>query len=321
MIKRWILLVTVVFFVLSCVKKTKEAGILPDVPEGAQAVSLLGDPLYPATPYEDVLEKYEEAKLDYESDPANVENIIWYGRRTAYLGNFREAIRIYSEGIAKFPDDARLYRHRGHRYISIRAFDRAIADFERAVSLIRGREDEVEPDGMPNALNIPVSTLHTNIWYHLGLAYYLKNDLENALRVYRQGIQASTNDDMRVATTHWLYMSLRLMDKEEEARTALDPIHADMNVIENQAYYQLCLFYKGEIPLASLTDPEFSTIMNDAVAYGIGNWYFYNGQREKAKDIFQKLLQNEVWASFGYIAAEADFARAFVQETEHEKSR
>ncbi len=319
--KQWIFLLTVAFFILSCVNKTSHVDILPEVPEGAQAVSLLGDPLYPATPYEDVLEKYDEAKTDYESGPKNVDNIIWYGRRTAYLGNFREAIRIYSEGINRFPDDARLYRHRGHRYISIRAFDRAIADFERAVSLIGGKEDEVEPDGMPNALNIPVSTLHTNIWYHLGLAYYLKNDLKNALRVYRQGIRASTNDDMRVATTHWLYMTLRLMDKEEEARTALDPIHADMDVIENQAYYQLCLFYKGEIPLASLTDPEFSAIMNDAVAYGIGNWYFYNGQREKAKAIFQKLLQNEVWASFGYIAAEADFARAFVQETEHEKSR
>ena len=165
MVKQWIFLLTVAFFILSCVNKTSHVDILPEVPQGAQAVSLLGDPLYPATPYENVLEKYEEAKTDYESDPANVENIIWYGRRTAYLGNFREAIQIYSEGIDRFPDDARLYRHRGHRYISIRAFDRAIVDLERAVSLIRGQKDEVEPDGMPNAMNIPVSTLHTNIWY------------------------------------------------------------------------------------------------------------------------------------------------------------
>ena len=50
----------------------------------------------------------------------DVDNIIWYGRRTAYLGDYREAIRIFSEGIEKHSKDARMYRHRGHRYISIR---------------------------------------------------------------------------------------------------------------------------------------------------------------------------------------------------------
>ncbi len=64
----------------------------------------------------------------------------------------------------------------------IREFDRAIQDFEKAATLIEGTEDKIEPDGLPNAQNIPVSTLHTNIWYHLGLAYYLQHDLENALR-------------------------------------------------------------------------------------------------------------------------------------------
>ena len=63
-----------------------------------------------------------------------------------------------------------MYRHRGHRYVSIREFDRAIADLEYAATLIEGTEDEIEPDGMPNAMNIPVSSLHSNIWYHLGLA-------------------------------------------------------------------------------------------------------------------------------------------------------
>ena len=37
--------------------------------------------------------------------------------------------------------------------------------------MIAGKEDSIEPDGMPNPQNIPVSSLHTNIWYHLGLAY------------------------------------------------------------------------------------------------------------------------------------------------------
>ena len=61
-----------------------------------------------------------------------------------------------------------MYRHRGHRYITVAQFDRAIADFEKAVALIKGTPDEIEPDGAPNPTGKPRSTLHFNIWYHLG---------------------------------------------------------------------------------------------------------------------------------------------------------
>ena len=194
--------------------------ILSEVPEGAQAVSLRGESLFSRDPSEDALAKLEEARKAYEADSESADNLIWYGRRMAYTGDYREAIRIYTEGIRKFPDDARIYRHRGHRYISIREFDRSIEDYEKAATLIEGTEDQIEPDGMPNAQNIPVSSLHTNIWYHLALAYYLNHDLENALRVNRKGIEASTNDDMFVATMHWLYMTLRLMEMDDEAERA-----------------------------------------------------------------------------------------------------
>ena len=285
----------------------------PPANEGkiVQAVSKLGKNLYSAEPSESALELYEEAKANFKMAHNNPDALIWYGRRTAYLEKYREAIEIYTVGIEKFPEDARLYRHRGHRYISIREFDKAIEDFEKAASLIEGTEDTIEPDGMPNAQNIPVSSLHTNIWYHLGLSYYLQNDLENALRVYREGIKASPNADNLVSTTHWLYMTLRLLGQEEVAKKALIPILPEMNVIENTVYHNLCLFYKGKLLLENLTDSEFTTIMNDALAYGIGNWYFYNGEQEKAKEVFQKILEGESWASFGYIAAEADFSRNF----------
>jgi tetratricopeptide (TPR) repeat protein len=307
------LFVTVLFvaFLISCGQQTQNNDPQDKEENIVQALSKLGKNLYAAEPSEAALEKYAEAKADFENNPDSPDALIWYGRRTAYLGKYREAIDIYSEGIVKFSEDARLYRHRGHRYISVREFDKAIADFEKAAALIAGTEDTIEPDGMPNPQNIPVSSLHTNIWYHLGLAYYLENDLENALRTYQEGILASQNDDMLVATTHWLYMTLRLLGKDEEAEIALEPIQAEMNVIENQAYHKLCLFYKGALRLEDLTDPEFSSVMNDALAYGIGNWYFYNGNREQAKNVFQKILEGESWASFGYIAAESDFARNF----------
>lgn len=302
-----------IFFLSSC--KDNVAIIKDDLftplPDSVQAISLLGDTLYTSSPYENVLLKYDTAKRNYEAAPDDAEKIIWYGRWTAYKGDFRKAIQLFTEGITKFPEDARMYRHRGHRYISIREFDKAIADFEKAAQLIEGKQDQIEPDGQPNALNIPISTLHSNIWYHLGLAYYLKNDLVKALPVYERAVKESNNDDKLASTTHWLYMTYRLMGNDSAAARVLVPIKKEMNIIENKSYQQLCLLYKNEMPVDSIMNPNGASSSNDAVLYGIANWYFYNGNKAKAKEAYERILKGKGWASFGYIAAEADYFRRF----------
>ena len=281
---------------------------LPDVPAGAQAVSLTGEALFSPAPGEGAVERLAQAKNDYDADPSDADNIIWYGRRTAYTGDFRGAIEIFSEGIEKHPGDARMYRHRGHRYISIREFDRAIDDLEQAAGLIAGTQNEIEPDGLPNALNIPISSLHGNIWYHLGLAYYLKQDWENAYRAYLNGFNSGRNDDNRVSTTHWLYSIKRRMGDEEGAAKHLEVISADMNIIENMSYHNLCLFYKGELSADELLGDGEDTSAGAAVVYGVGNWFNYTGDEERAQEVLGGLLETSSWAAFGFIAAEADFA-------------
>ncbi len=296
---------------VTAAEESPASSILPDVPDGVQAISLLGEELRASPPGESVLENLAAAKAEYERDQNDADAIVWYGRRLGYTQDYRGAIKVFSEGIEKHPDDARFYRHRGHRYISIREFDRAIADFEHAATLIEGTEDTVEPDGAPNPAGIPVSTLHSNIWYHLGLAYYLKGDLENALRVYETAIAQSPNDDMRVATTHWQYMTLRLLGRKEDAIAALEPIRPDMNVIESMAYHQLCLLYKGEAETGVVLTSGITDAGGDSALYGVGNWYFYNGETEKARETFEQMLAESGWASFGRIAAESDLARKF----------
>lgn len=252
--------------------------------------------------------KLEEAKAQFDKNPKDADAVIWLGRRTAYLGKYKEAIEIYTKGLSVHPNDARLYRHRGHRFITLRCFDDAINDFEKAAKLTKGKPDEIEPDGMPNAKNIPTSTLQSNIWYHLGLAYYLKGDFKKALNAYREDIKVSKNPDMLVATTHWLYMTLRRLNQNKEAEKALEPIKDGMDIIENQAYYTLLKMYQGKLtPEKILEDMEKSGngLNNVSVAYGIGKWYLYNGQREKAFEVFRKITSSDQWASFGFIAAEA----------------
>lgn len=285
--------------------------ILPDVPDGVQAISLLGEELKAGDASERLLDNLAAARADYEKDPDDADNIIWLGRRLGYVQDYRGAIEAFSEGIRKHPDDARFYRHRGHRYISIREFDRAIADLEKAAELIAGTGDEVEPDGAPNPAGIPVSTLHSNIWYHLGLAYYLKGDLDNALRVYEIAIAETPNDDMRVATTHWLYMTLRLLDRDEDAIAALGPIHEDMNVIESMPYHQLCLMYKGEAETGRVLTSNITEAGGDSAKYGIANWHYYNGRLDEARAGFEDMIATSGWASFGRIAAESDLARKY----------
>ena len=281
-----------------------------------EATSLLGKPLYAAEQPAEIRAKNEAnlaaAKADYEKNPASADAAIWVGRRTAYLGRFRDAIDVYSAAIATHPSEPRLLRHRGHRYISVREFDKAIADLSKAASLVANRPDEVEPDGQPNSRGIPTSTLKTNIYYHLGLAHYLKGDFAKAADAYRLCMEHSKNADMQVATAHWQYMTLRRLNRTAEAAKVLEPINASMEVFENGSYHKLLLMYKGEATPDTLMEAVKKGGLDGAtIGYGVANWHLYNGRKEPAREILQQIVDANAaqWASFGYLAAEAELAQ------------
>ena len=292
------------------------------LPPGAETRSLLGQPLVPPALPPAVREAYEqrlaEARRGYEHTPNDADSLIWLGRRIAYLGHYREAIALFGEGIRKHPADARMYRHRGHRYITLRQLDLAIADLERADRLERGKPDRVEPDGLPNAMGIPTSTLQSNIRYHLGLAYYLQGRFDQAAVFYRRDVAAARergNADMLVASSHWLYMALRRQGKVAEAARVLEPITPQLAVIENGVYRDLLLMYRADGRSGGQAEgaADSGSVEDVTRAYGVGNWHLYNGRPEPAYAIFRKILESPQWGAFGYIAAEAELARR--QET------
>lgn len=281
-----------------------------------EAVSLLGDTLreFPLTP--ETRARYEsqlaEARAAYDRTPGDADSVIWLGRRLAYAGRLREAIDVYSRGILLHPDDARLYRHRGHRYITLREFDRAVIDFEQAAVLAAGREDEVEPDGQPNAQNMPIGTLHSNIDYHLALAYYLQGEFGRALPVYARELERSGNDDRRVSIAYWYYLALRRLGRDAEAAALLVPITERMNVIENGAYHRLLLMFKGELPPDSILSVDAGgqmSVADASSAYGLASWHLVNGRESAAMDLFRRIIAGGQWPAFGYIGAEAELAR------------
>ncbi len=277
-----------------------------------EATSLLGQPLDPPQLSAEQRARLEgdlaQARADYEKNPGAADAIIWLGRRTAYLGHFREAIAIFSDGIRRHPGDARLYRHRGHRYLTVRQLDRAIADFEKAAALIAGQPDQVEPDGQPNAQNIPTSTLQSNIWYHLGLAHYLQGEFAKSAEAFSKCLQVARNDDNLVAASNWLYLALARQGRSAEAQEVLAPIHKDLKVIENHAYHTLLRMHQGEIAPQAVLASAQDDLDRATLGYGVGAWHLLRGDRAQAEKIFRNIVNGPLWPAFGHLAAEADLA-------------
>jgi tetratricopeptide (TPR) repeat protein len=300
---------------VSCSQKSESTTEATSTPIPV-ATSLNGEPFYEPKRTEAQQAKLDSnlqvAKRNFENDPSE-ENYIWYGRREGYLMHLDEAIRIFTEGLQKYPDSYRLYRHRGHRYISARNFGNARSDFEKAAELMEGKPLETEPDGQPNKLNIPLSSTQFNVWYHLALAHYLLGDFEKAEKAYLECLAVSDNDDSKVAVYDWLYMTYRRQDKKAEASRLLESVTDKMNIIENDSYYNRLKMYKGLSKPEELlsVDPsaEDYDLSMATQGYGVGNWYLYNGDEQKAKEVFGKVTAGSLFAAFGFIAAENDLAK------------
>jgi tetratricopeptide (TPR) repeat protein len=276
-----------------------------------EATSLAGRPLYPMELANRAALEADlaRAEQDLAARPGDADAIIWVGRRLAYLWRYQDAIAMFSRGVAAHPDDPRMSRHRGHRYITTRQFDRATADLERAVALITGTRDEIEPDGAPNPSGKPRSTLHFNVWYHLGLAYYLKGDFERAARAYEECMKVSTNDDAIAATSDWQWMTLMRLGRKADAARLLERITPKMEILENASYHRRLLMYKGLERPDALLEAGADPLTLATQGYGVGNWYYVTGDRARAREVFEQVVSGPYWSAFGYIAAEADLQR------------
>lgn len=235
------------------------------------------------------------------ADPSNIDLIIALGRAQANAWRYNDAIATYTRGIALAPSDARLYRHRGHRYISTRQFDKAVKDLKKASEL---------------------NDKDFDIWYHLGLAHYLRGEFAKAAAAYekcyavaeaeraKSDTRKEGRDDSLIAISDWLYMTWRRLGNQAAADKILDRIVPGMLVRENKSYYDRLLFYKGINRESNLVNVEKATDLEIAtVGYGIGNWHLYNGNRARADEYFRRIVAGKYWPAFGFIAAEAELAR------------
>lgn len=295
--------------IFACQPQNQEPAF-ESLPLSAQTISLLGDTLktdIQPLP-ERLLIRIDSLSAEALDEDRVVDHLIWEARKVAYDGNYRESVQLFTDAIHQFPEEPRLYRHRGHRYITLRAFDQAIQDFQKAARLFEGQEDITEQDGLPNDQNQPLSSLQTNTWYHLGLAHYLKGEYEQANLAYENGLQVSANNDMTVGFTYWKYMTLRKLGRDVEAGNLLETISPDMELFENTSYHELLMVFKGIFTPEELLSQVNSELDNSTLSYGLGFWHDINGRNERAQQIWQQVYDSNNWAAFGFIASEAEMA-------------
>ena len=286
---------------------------LPQLPGAGQARTLLGDVREPLELQDEVAQKRRDelatAQAEYDRNPDQLDSIIWLGRRFAYLGEYRRGVELFTEAAQKHPSRPEPFRHRGHRYLTLRLFDAAVADLEHAARLALAVEDCMEPDGLPNAAGTPISSLHFNIWYHLGLAHYFRHDFNKASQVFSHcvGVATTHNDDQLVAAVYWLYHCLVRTGRTESLDQLLAPIRADLELLENHTYLSLLLLYKGERTVKQLeAQSPTDNIQNATLAYGLARWYDKNGSKETAIRRLTQIVEKAAWPAFGVIAAESD---------------
>jgi tetratricopeptide (TPR) repeat protein len=268
-----------------------------------ELTTLLGRPVFARPDSDGAIAKADAALA---ADPRNVDLILAAARARDVALQFHSAIEVYTRGLAVAPDDVRLLRFRGHRYISIRRFDLAAADLRKAVAIAPSSFDST---------------------YHLGLAHYLLGEFDEAARVYRSCLEATVDraplpqgwrsctttratDNDRVAVIDWLYRALRRAGRHDEARALLPEFKADLKVGENEAYYTALRFYGGALGEdAAMTPVTKNENRLVTVGYGVATFHLANGNTSQACPLLRRIADEPNWNAFGVIAAEVDLAR------------
>lgn len=239
-----------------------------------------------------------EAQKNLATDPRNPSLFLKLALAQSAVREYRESVATCTKGLTIAPNDADLLTERGHRELGLREFSRARADLQHAVKIDPKKADA---------------------YYHLGLAHYFSGEFAQAGEAFRHCADLSATTDARINATNWVYASFRRAKRDADAAKALAAITPDMNNTEPHTFFYLSLirFFQGRMPESEVVPPQpapgnaddEAELRFDTVAYGVGNWYLYNGNPAKAQEYFKRIVQGHVWMTWGYIGAENEVAR------------
>jgi tetratricopeptide (TPR) repeat protein len=275
-----------------------------------QAYSLSGKPLFSSAPEPKALKKSDstiqaiQAKGNLSED-----DFIEIGKQLVATARYKEAVENYSVGLSKFPNSFKILRHRGHRYLTLRKLDLVVADLLKARDLIKSQPDVWDFDAKGNKTD----TYQHQIEYHLGVYYFLKGSYKEAVAAFEKSLKEAHEGNEIAGTTDWLYNSYQRNGQKKVAQELLEAITPDFKADHEQAYFRRIMLYKGVIKPDELVDenasPEKLNIQDVTKLYGLANWYQFQGNKEKAKELYARIIQSNSWPAFAFLAAETEMLK------------
>jgi tetratricopeptide (TPR) repeat protein len=227
------------------------------------------------------------AQAALAADPKNVQRFIDLGVAQSGARQFREAIQTFTRGMAIAPSEPMLYRWRGHRHLSVREFDQAMADLTRGYKL---------------------DSTNYGILYHLGILRFIRGDFAGAANAFTRAQPRAPDAGELAGSTDWLWMSLMRAGRKADAQAMLAR-RPDSLAIDN-AYARRLKLYRGEIgPDAVFTPADTADVQVATLAYGLGNWYLVRGDTVKARENFERSVKSGGWPGFGFIVSEVELRR------------
>ena len=229
------------------------------------------------------------AKAALDADPRSVQRFIALGVAQSGARQFREAIETFTRGIAIAPNDAMLYRWRGHRYLSVRELDRAMTDLTHGYTL---------------------DSTNYGILYHLGVLRFLSGDFNGAAATFAKAQPHAPDGGELAGSTDWLWMSLSRAGRTAEAKAMLGRRPDTLPTPPGYAYVSRLKMYRGEIKPEALFSPsDTADVQVATLSFGLGNWYLVHGDTAKAKTAFQRAIRSGGWPGFGFMVSEAELRR------------
>ena len=229
------------------------------------------------------------AKAALDADPRNVQRFIALGVAQSGARQFREAIATFTRGLAIAPNEPMLYRWRGHRYLSVREFDKAMTDLTRGYKL---------------------DSTNYGILYHLGVLRFIKGDFNAAAATFAKAQPRAPDGGELAGSTDWLWMSLSRAGRAAEAKAMLARRPDTLPTPPGYAYVSRLKMYRGEInPEALFSPSDTADVQVATLSFGLGNWYMVHGDTAKAKAAFRRSIKSGGWPGFGFMVSEAELRR------------
>jgi len=221
------------------------------------------------------------------AEPRSVQRFVELAVAQSGARQFREAIETLTRGLAIAPDDPMLLRWRGHRYLSVREFDKALDDLTRGF-----RRDSA----------------NYGILYHLGIVRFARGDFAGAADAFRMSQRIAPNAGELAGSTDWLWMSLARGGRLDDA-SAMLARRPDSLPVDN-AYAKRLRLYRGEIaPGQVIAASDTADVQLATLAFGLGNWHLVRGDTAAAHSWFERSIRSGGWPGFGFILSEVELAR------------